>query len=127
MEKNYKRRKFAEFGESLARKYLISKGYTIITHNYSCYYGEIDIVAKVKDCLVIIEVKSRSKLSTDETLLAVTKKKRERITKTTVDFIATNPSYDDFYKRFDIITVTKHKLTGEFVVHHYEDAFDPVF
>ena len=48
---NYKKL-IGEFGESLARDYLISKGYRILNMNYRNRFGEIDIVCMNKDLLI---------------------------------------------------------------------------
>jgi len=55
---NYKKL-IGEFGESLARDYLISKGYRILNMNYRNRFGEIDIVCMNKDLLIFCEIKSR--------------------------------------------------------------------
>lgn len=47
------------YGENLACKYLQKLGYRILERNYRIRGGEIDIVAKDKDTLVFIEVKTR--------------------------------------------------------------------
>ena len=45
-------------GESIACKYLISKGYKIIERNFTAYCGEIDIIAQFDGVVHFIEVKS---------------------------------------------------------------------
>ena len=47
-------------GEALASIYLLDKGYEIIDRNWRCRSGELDIVARKDDCLVFVEVRSRS-------------------------------------------------------------------
>ena len=47
------------YGEDLACKYLKNQGYKILERNYRIRGGEIDIVAKDKDILVFVEVKTR--------------------------------------------------------------------
>ena len=44
-------------GEELACKYLLQKGFVIIERNFRAQQGEIDIIAKEKDCMVFVEVK----------------------------------------------------------------------
>ncbi|MBU2545452.1 YraN family protein [Patescibacteria group bacterium] len=48
-----------KLGESMARDYLENKGYFILEQNYENKYAEIDIVAKEKDTVVFVEVKTR--------------------------------------------------------------------
>ena len=47
-------------GEKIARQFLRQKGYRIITRNFSCPFGEIDIIARQGKATVFIEVKTRS-------------------------------------------------------------------
>lgn len=47
-------------GETLACEALKAKGYYIISRNYSCPYGEIDIVAIKDKIICFVEVKTRS-------------------------------------------------------------------
>lgn len=46
-------------GENLACEYLKKLGYKILERNYRIRGGEIDIVARDKDTLVFVEVKTR--------------------------------------------------------------------
>ena len=47
------------YGEELSLTYLRDKGYKIISRNFRNKYGEIDLICKIKDLLIFIEVKSR--------------------------------------------------------------------
>jgi putative endonuclease len=49
--------------ELLAQEVLLQRGYQIITTNFTCRGGEIDIIAQQGDTLCFIEVKSRSATS----------------------------------------------------------------
>jgi len=46
-------------GEDIAEKYLLEHGFEILDRNFQNRYGEIDIIAKDKDTLVFVEVKTR--------------------------------------------------------------------
>ncbi|MBI2098565.1 MAG: YraN family protein [Candidatus Wildermuthbacteria bacterium] len=46
-------------GEKLASEYLRKQGYTILAQNYRTRYAEIDLIAKQKDVLVIVEVRTK--------------------------------------------------------------------
>lgn len=55
-----KTQKIGELGEDLAVKFLAKEGFSIIERNYTRRFGEIDIIAKNKNVLHFIEVKSVS-------------------------------------------------------------------
>ena len=46
-------------GEAEAARYLERKGYKILGLNYSCRYGEIDVIAEKGGYAAIVEVKMR--------------------------------------------------------------------
>ena len=48
------------WGEIYAARFMRENGYAIITANYRCRLGEIDIIAKKDGFLVFTEVKTRS-------------------------------------------------------------------
>ena len=57
-----KRKPLGDLGEQLAKNHLKKKGYKLIETNYRCHSGEIDIVARQKNCLVFVEVRTKSTL-----------------------------------------------------------------
>lgn len=67
-------------GEDLAQEYLKKQGYEILeTNKRFSKLCEIDIIAKDKDCLVFVEVKTRSSDFCGAPLEAITKTKYENI------------------------------------------------
>jgi putative endonuclease len=54
------RQSLGQRGETLAVAYLLRQGYVIVARNWRCPAGEIDIVARDGDCLVFVEVRTRS-------------------------------------------------------------------
>lgn len=48
-----------KIGENIAKEYLEEKGYKIIEQNYKTKYAEIDLVAKQKNELVFVEVRTK--------------------------------------------------------------------
>jgi len=46
-------------GEEIAKEYLEKKGYKIVERNYKTKYAEIDLVAKQKNDLVFVEVRTK--------------------------------------------------------------------
>jgi len=107
--------------EELALEHLISKGFEILEKNYKTSFGEIDIIAKKKNILVFVEVKSE--FGEDEFLAEekVDFRKREKILKVAEYFLLKNFQKLSKIKeiRFDVIVLRTRK--GEII--HYESAF----
>lgn len=47
------------YGEDVAARHLSEMGYQVLWRNWRCELGEIDILARDGDCLVVCEVKTR--------------------------------------------------------------------
>ena len=69
------------YGEKIATDFLVEKGFEIIEQNYHFGHGEIDIIAKEKDILVFVEVKTRKNLEFGDPILVVTKNKQRQLKK----------------------------------------------
>jgi putative endonuclease len=74
------RKETGALGEKLARDFLKKRGYRILETNYRCRRGEIDIVARHRDCLVFSEVRTKRNLAfgTPEESISSAKKSRMR-------------------------------------------------
>ena len=57
-----------EIGENIAVRFLVKHNFTILDRNYTKKWGEIDIIAKKKDKLYFIEVKSVSRITLDSVI-----------------------------------------------------------
>lgn len=69
-------------GEDYACKFLSDKGFSIIeTNYYASRHGEIDIIAKDKDTLVFVEVKTRSTNNFGHPLESITPSKIQKMHK----------------------------------------------
>lgn len=52
--------KIGIWGEQVAAEYLAQKGFAIIEKNVRTPFGEIDIIARVEDVTIFVEVKART-------------------------------------------------------------------
>ena len=68
-------------GELIAKRYLLSQGLEIVTQNFHCRFGEIDLIAKAADCYIFIEVKFRHQNQFGGAISAVSTSKQEKIKK----------------------------------------------
>ena len=78
-----KRRDTGILGEKLAKDFLERRSYRIVETNYRCPEGEIDIVAKHKDYLVFIEVRTKKSLEFGSPEESITPAKKARMKATT--------------------------------------------
>ena len=78
-------------GEIVAGKFLVASGFKIVTQNYKCLVGEIDIVATHKDALYFIEVKTRTSLVFGWPAEAVTPRKQNKLRQLALYYLATHP------------------------------------
>jgi putative endonuclease len=67
------------YGERVAERFLVDAGLVVLERNWRCPLGEIDIVARDGDCLVVCEVKTRSSVAFGHPLEAVTSQKAARL------------------------------------------------
>lgn len=67
------------FGEDVAARHLQALGMVVLARNWTCRYGEIDIVARDGATLVVCEVKTRSNRSHGGPFEAITPHKAARL------------------------------------------------
>lgn len=67
------------YGERVAAAHLVAAGMVILERNWRCPAGEIDIVARDGNTLVICEVKTRTSTDYGSPLEAVTARKAARL------------------------------------------------
>lgn len=73
-------------GEDIAAAHLARLGYVVLARNWRCSAGEIDIVARDGDTLVICEVKTRRGVRFGSPLEAVTAEKAARLARLAVAY-----------------------------------------
>ncbi|MGW7054591.1 YraN family protein [Streptomyces sp. NPDC054887] len=67
------------YGEDLAARRLVEGGMTVLARNWRCRAGEIDIVARDGDALVVCEVKTRRAGPFEHPMQALRSTKAERL------------------------------------------------
>ena len=117
------KRKIGAIGENLAAEYLRGKGYRILEKNFSCRYGEADLIAQDADCLVFAEVKMRKNASFAEAREFVDRRKQARIISTAKYYLLKHDC--DLPVRFDVIEVYSSPGDGKNPrIEHIENAFE---
>ena len=96
--------RYGVLGERAAKKHLRRHGLKFLTANFRSERGEVDLVFRDKDCLVFVEVKTRSSEEWVRPAAAVNKERRGRLTRAALDYLRLlkNPQVK---LRFDIVEV----------------------
>lgn len=108
-------------GEDLAADYLASAGLVVLSRNWRCRDGELDLVATDGERLIVCEVKTRSGTRYGEPSEGVTPAKAARIRRVTAAWLRT-------YRvgwcevRFDVLAVLCPQ-GGPVTVEHLQSAF----
>jgi putative endonuclease len=74
-------------GEQAARRHLRRRGLKFLTANFRSPRGEIDLVFREDDCLVFVEVKTRSSEEWTRPAAAVNAGKRRRLSLAALDYL----------------------------------------
>ena len=108
-------------GEALAARYLEQRGYTILSRQWRCRFGELDLAARSPEgVLCFVEVKRRGPRSIGLPREFVDERKRERLRRTAGLYMAAHEL--DCPARFDVAEIYGGKDGGLRVVY-LEDAF----
>lgn len=104
-------------GEELAAEYLSAAGYDVLERNWRCPQGEIDLVARDGNTLVITEVKTRSSLDYGHPFEAVTAAKLSRLYLLAAAWIREHPAECSRW-RVDAVSVLLPGAEQEPVIEH---------
>ncbi|MGH8888599.1 MAG: YraN family protein [Acidothermaceae bacterium] len=126
------------YGEDVAARHLVTAGLTLLDRNWRCREGEVDIVAREGDVLVVCEVKTRRGVGFGTPLDAVTPVKAARLRRLAAHWLAEQrarageagtgePSgasgVTGFAEvRFDVVSVLR-PASGPAIVEHLRGAF----
>ena len=97
------RQKIGQIGERKAQSFLKRRGYQILECNFRTKVGELDIIAKEGECLVFVEVKTRTSLEYGTPAEAVSYYKREHMVSSARWYLSRYGF--DTECRFDVIEV----------------------
>ena len=109
------------WGEVYAARYLRDNGFNILSANYVCRFGELDLVAEKNDIISFVEVKTRNEKTDVRPMEAVDDGKQERLRMAAKSFL--NYAKLRGEMKFDVIEVyidDNFKMTG---INYIENAF----
>lgn len=110
------------YAEKLAQEYLRKNNYRILDCNFRNYSGEIDIICRKNNILVIVEVKGRYSYEFGVPKESVTPSKQKSIIKVTKSYMLYK-KLTNINVRFDVIEVFFNQNNDLFKITHLKDAF----
>ncbi len=106
-------------GEEIARKHLKKQGLKILETNFRTRQGELDIIARERDTLVFVEVKTALNTNFGNPLEWIPLWKQNRIVKVSQSYLLSRGLHD-IPVRYDVVGVDADRN-----VCHVRDAFRP--
>ena len=92
--------------EELALAHLLSFGLRLVTRNYRCKLGEIDLVMLDGKTLVLVEVRCRATNDFGGAAASITWQKQRKLAKTAEHLLMKNPELRRHPARFDVVAIT---------------------
>ncbi|MFP4034149.1 MAG: YraN family protein [Desulfovermiculus sp.] len=107
-------------GEEMARAFLVGQGYEVISVNWRCRYGELDLVCRNQQIVVFVEVKTRNTSTLETPAEALTHRKQSKLIKSASLFLSQHKMWH-LQSRFDLVSVFFQ--THHCQVDHVPNAF----
>jgi putative endonuclease len=114
------RRTLGQRGEAIARDHLLRKGYTLLAQNWRCPLGELDLVMRHGETVVIVEVRTR-RAGTAAGFASVDARKQTKLARLAQAFMSAR-GLDDAPCRVDVVAVTFNADGLHGTLSHAEDV-----
>lgn len=109
-----------EATEAAVLQFLLRHGFSLITKNYRCQYGEIDLIMRDGNTLVFIEVSYRQYVQFGGSASSITAKKK-KIMNTALHFLHHHQT--DAASRFDVIAMSPSETKIPYNINWIQIAF----
>lgn len=116
-------RSLGQYGEDLAIKFLLRKGYWVIERNFKNKLGEIDLIVRDGGTICFVEIKTRVSLSCGLPQESVHPYKQRKIAKVALSYLQNKFRTCDVPARFDVVSIYKTP-EGDDKIEHIINAFD---
>lgn len=91
--------------EAEARRHLEAAGFSCVSSNYRCRFGEIDLVMQQGELLVFAEVRLRNRQDFGGAAASVTPAKQQKIIASAGAFLQHHPGFSHCHCRFDVLAM----------------------
>ena len=109
-------------GEIISAAYLVERGYKVLDKKARTPYGELDLIAQIKETLVFVEVKTRSSKQFGLPEESVDLRKQKQMARLANAYIQKN-ALSKMKMRFDVISILYDGVNDP-QIRHIQDAFD---
>lgn len=92
--------------ERAAQRFLEAQGLHLVTCNFRCRMGELDLVMLDGRQLVVVEVRYRARLGLVDPAVTVTATKRQRLLRAASLFLQFRPDFSNHALRFDVLALS---------------------
>ncbi|WP_405232120.1 YraN family protein [Lentisalinibacter salinarum] len=113
------RQRLGDGAEGLARRHLENAGLDCVAANYRCRLGELDLLMRTGNTLVVVEVRYRGAGARCSARDSVSPSKQRRIVRAAEQFLCRHPRYAEMEFRFDVSADGRPRLQW------LQDAFRP--
>lgn len=110
--------------EQLAARYLCTQGLELISSNYACRLGEIDLIMKHGETLVFVEVRYRVSSKFISPVVSVNASKQRKLWRTAQVYLKHHGLTDAVPCRIDVIGITA-QTHGRFRFDWIRNAVHP--
>jgi putative endonuclease len=107
------RKAIGVMGEELALAHLLGFGLRLVTRNYRCKLGEIDLVMLDGKTLVLVEVRCRATHEYGGAAASITWQKQRKLAKTAEHLLMKNPELRRHPARFDVVAIMTDGATAQ--------------
>lgn len=109
------------WGEIFATRYLRDNGYDILSSNYVCRFGELDLVAVKDKTVCFVEVKTRNRNTNIRPMEAVDEGKQKRMEMAAKSFLSSAKINSE--TRFDVCEVYLDDNCALSDINYIKNAF----
>jgi putative endonuclease len=110
--------------ENYACQYLQTAGLLLLTRNFRCKYGEIDLIMRDNDTIVFIEVRYRQQQYYGSPIETITLQKQQRIRRAAQTYLLQYDKAQKYFWRYDWLGLNALPQIGHFNVEWIQNAWE---
>lgn len=110
-------------GEEIAAAYLLRNGYAIIARNWRCPVGELDIVARDGECLILVEVRTRCGEGYGTPEESITPRKQAKLVEVAETYLQAT-AQENVVWRIDVIAIQLGARGQDLRLNHIRNAVE---